>query len=134
VNLGTNSAVTQFVQLVIDGSALSFRPAGKPSKAWLLATSLALVGAVALSSHPAAADKRSALLTVSVQVVESCRVETSGAAGNSAIDLKLRCSSTARPNVSLASDARAIAPVGTVSLPHYQSATSENGPTLNIEF
>ena len=95
---------------------------------------LVLVGATTLSSHPAAADKRSALLTVSVQVVESCRVEISGAAGNSAVDLKLRCSSTARPNVSLASSARAIAPVGTVSLPRYQTATSENGPTLNIEF
>jgi hypothetical protein len=102
--------------------------------AWLPLALLVVVGAVALNAQPAAADKRSALLTVSVQVVESCRVETSSTAGTNAVDLKLRCSSTARPSVSLANNSLAVAPVGTVRLPSHRIASMENGSTLNIEF
>jgi hypothetical protein len=50
------------------------------------------------------------------------------------MDLKMRCSSTARPSLGLAGSSQIVAPVGTVTLPHSQIATTENGKTLNIEF
>jgi hypothetical protein len=46
----------------------------------------------------------------------------------------MRCSSTARPSLALLGSSQALAPVGTVTLPHAQIASTENGKTLNIEF
>jgi hypothetical protein len=71
---------------------------------------------------------------VSVQVVESCRVETVASQTSTAFDLKMRCSSTARPSLALLGNSQALAPVGTVTLPHSQIASTENGKTLTIEF
>ena len=73
-------------------------------------------------------------MLVSVQVVESCRVETKTAQDSTTLDLKMRCSSTARPSLALLGSSQALAPVGTVTLPHAQIASTENGKTLNIEF
>ena len=80
------------------------------------------------------AESRSALVMVSVRVVESCRVETSNALDGSATDLRMRCNSKSHPSLGLATSSRAMAPVGTVSVPHSQIATSENGKTLSIDF
>jgi hypothetical protein len=71
---------------------------------------------------------------VSVRVVESCRVETGTALDSGSTDLKMRCNSKARPSVGLANNSQPVAPVGTVTLPHSQIATTENGKTLRIEF
>ena len=73
-------------------------------------------------------------MLVSVQVVESCRIENTISQTSDAMDLKMRCSSTARPNIGLMNSSQVLAPVGTVTLPHSQIATTENGKTLNIEF
>jgi hypothetical protein len=50
------------------------------------------------------------------------------------MDLKMRCSSTARPSLGLVGGSQGMAAVGTVTLPHSQIATTENGKTLRIEF
>ncbi len=89
---------------------------------------------VALFSSSASAGSRSSLVFVSVQVVASCRIETTTSQTSDAMDLKLRCSSTARPSVGLLNSSQVLAPVGTVTLPHSQIATTENGKTLSIEF
>ena len=89
---------------------------------------------VGVFSRPANAGSRSALVTVSVQVVASCRIENTTSQTSDAMDLKMRCSSTARPNIGLLNSSQVVAPVGTVTLPHSQIATTENGKTLNIEF
>ena len=90
------------------------------------------MSAVAIFSGPASAGSRSALVFVSVQVVPSCRVETTNT--GEALDLKMRCTSTARPSVGLRSGSQVLAPVGSVTLPQSQIATTENGKTLSIEF
>ena len=100
----------------------------------LLVAFLAVIGAIVLLGTPAFAGSRSALVFVSVRVVESCRVETATSQTSDAMDLKMRCSSTARPSVGLVGSSQAVAPVGTVTLPHSQIATTENGKTLTIEF
>ena len=92
------------------------------------------IGALALLAMPAQAASRSSLVFVSVQVVSSCRVETMSSQTSDAMDLKMRCSSTARPSLALLGSSQALAPVGTVTLPHSQIASTENGKTLNIEF
>ena len=46
----------------------------------------------------------------------------------------MRCSSTAHPSIGLLGSSQNLAPVGTVTLPHSQIATTENGKTLTIEF
>jgi hypothetical protein len=89
---------------------------------------------VALLSTPASAGSRSALVLVSVQVVSSCRIEKLASQTSDAMDLKMRCSSTARPNLGLMNSSQVVAPVGTVTLPHSQIATTVNGKTLSIEF
>jgi hypothetical protein len=95
---------------------------------------LLAISAVALASRPVRADKRSSVVLVSVQVVESCRVETTGSLTANSVDLKMRCSSTARPNLGLIGAARVMPAVTAVSVPHSQIVASDNGPTLNIEF
>jgi hypothetical protein len=92
------------------------------------------VGLAASPSLPAVAESRSALVMVSVRVVESCRVETSNALDGDATDLRMRCNSRSHPSLALATSSQAMAPVGTVSIPHSQIASSENGKTLSIEF
>jgi hypothetical protein len=92
------------------------------------------VAAVGFLVTPASAGSRSSLVLVSVQVVASCRVENTPSQSSDAMDLKMRCSSTARPSLGLANSSQVVAPVGTVTLPHSQIATTENGKTLNIEF
>ena len=92
------------------------------------------MGAIVLHGRPALADSRSSLVFVSVQVVASCRIENTISQTSDAMDLKMRCSSTARPNIGLVGSSQAVAPVGTVTLPHSQIATTENGKTLNIQF
>jgi hypothetical protein len=90
-----------------------------------------VIGAVALLALPATAGSRSALVFVSVQVVSSCRVETTTSQTSDTMDLKMRCSSTAHPSVGLAGSSLALAPVGTVTLPHSQIASTENGKTVS---
>ncbi len=89
---------------------------------------------VTLFSRPVIAGSRSALVFVSVQVVPTCRVETANSQSGESLDLKLRCSSSARPSIGLLNSSQVLAPVGTVTLPHSQIAATENGKTLNIEF
>ena len=100
---------------------------------WLLLSLIAIAG-VAFLSPSANAGSRSGLVLVSVQVVESCRVETKTAQDSNVLDLKMRCSSTAHPSLGLLGSSRALAPVGTVTLPHAQIASTENGKTLTIDF
>jgi hypothetical protein len=95
---------------------------------------MAAISTVALLPGLARAEKRNAPVMVSVQVVESCRVETNNVISGTSVDVKMRCSSSARPNVGYASSSHALAPVGTVSVPHSQLATTENGPMLKIDF
>jgi hypothetical protein len=95
---------------------------------------LLAIAAFAFISPLANAGSRSGLVLVSVQVVESCRIETKTAQDSTALDLKMRCSSTAHPSLGLLGSSQALAPVGTVTLPHSQIASTENGKTLNIEF
>jgi len=95
---------------------------------------LAALAIVSVFSHPVSAGSRSGLVLVSVQVVESCRVETKTAATGNALDLRMRCSSTAHPSVGLVNVFQNLAPVGTVTLAHSQIADTENGKTLNINF
>jgi hypothetical protein len=104
-----------------------------PIRGRLLVAFLA-VFAIILLGAPAFAGSRSALVFVSVRVVESCRIENTTSQTSDAMDLKMRCSSTARPSVGLLHSSQVVAPVGTVTLPHSQIATTENGKTLNIEF
>jgi len=70
---------------------------------------------------------------VSVQVVPACRVETSSTASES-VDLKMRCSSTARPSIGLVGTSHTLPAIASLSVPQSQLATTANGPTLNIEF
>lgn len=92
------------------------------------------VAAIVLLATPAHAGSRSSLVFVSVQVVSSCRVENTTSQTSDSMDLRMRCSSTARPSLGLVGSSQIVAPVGTVTLPHSQIATTENGKTLNIEF
>jgi len=115
-------------------SAKTNQVGSKLRKTWLLVASLLSLGAAAILPHEAAAGGHSALVMVSVRVVESCRVENTTSQTSDAVDLKTRCSSTVRPNIGLINGSHAVAPVGTVTLPHSQIATTENGKTLNIEF
>lgn len=95
---------------------------------------LLAVAAFTSASRQATAGSRSALVLVSVQVVESCRVETVASQTSNALDLKMRCSPSAHPSVGLLGSSQSLAPVGTVTLRHSQIASSENGKTLTIEF
>jgi hypothetical protein len=61
-------------------------------------------------------------------------VENTTSQTSDAMDLKMRCSSTARPNLGLLNSSQIVAPVGAVTLHHSQIATTENGKTLTIEF
>jgi hypothetical protein len=107
---------------------------GKPEKASLLLAFLVGVGIAASSYRPALAESRSALVMVSVRVVESCRVETSGALDGQSMDLSMRCNSKVRPSLGLSATTQTVAPTGKVSVPHSQIGTTANGKTLNIEF
>jgi|GEM_PF-5503767 len=91
-------------------------------------------GLAALLPQTAAAGSRSSLVTVSVRVVESCRVEIGNGPQSNSADLRVRCSSTARPSLGLAGSSQAMAPVGSVTLPHSQIAATANGKTLSIQF
>jgi hypothetical protein len=106
----------------------------RPIRGRLLVAFLALIGVVVSLGTPAFAGSKSALVFVSVRVVESCRVETTTSQTSDAMDLKMRCSSTARPSLGLVGGSQGMAAVGTVTLPHSQIATTENGKTLRIEF
>ena len=106
----------------------------RPIRGQLLVAFLAVFAAIAFLGTPALADSRSSLVFVSVQVVASCRIENTASQTSDAMDLKMRCSSTARPNIGLVGSSQVVAPVGTVTLPHSQIATTENGKTLRIEF
>jgi hypothetical protein len=107
---------------------------GKPEKACLLLAFLVGVGIAAYPNQPAVAESRSALVMVTVRVVESCRVETSSAVDGHTMDLSMRCNSKARPSLGVGGTTQTVAPVGTVSVPHSQIATTANGKTLSIEF
>jgi len=107
---------------------------GKSGRHPLLAAVLLALAAVIGHPRPATAEGRSALVLVSVRVVETCRVEASNAVRGDALDLSVRCHSKARPSIGLATSSRALAPVGTLSVPQSQIATTENGRTLNIDF
>jgi len=100
----------------------------------LMVCLLLTISAVALASSPAQADKRSSVVMVSVQVVPACKVETAGSMVSGAVDLKMRCSSTARPSIGLAGTSRTLPAIASVSVPQSQIAATANGPTLNIEF
>ena len=92
------------------------------------------IGVLAVLVPQAHAGSRSSLVLVSVQVVASCRIENTTSQTSNAVDLKVRCGSTARPNIGLVGSTQVVAPVGTVTLPNSQIATTENGKTLNIDF
>jgi hypothetical protein len=106
----------------------------KSTRGRRLAVFLTALAVVVLLATVASAGSRSSLVFVSVQVVSSCRVENTTSQTSDAMDLKMRCSSTARPSLGLVGTSQFVAPVGTVTLPHSQIATTENGKTLNIEF
>jgi len=99
-----------------------------------MACLLLAISAVALASKPAQAESRSSLVMVSVQVVPSCRVETAGSTASDSVNLKMRCSSNARPSISLVGTSYTLPAISTLSVPHSQIAAAANGPTLNIEF
>lgn len=94
---------------------------------------LLAISAVALA-FPAQADKRSSVVTVSVQVLSACRVETNSSTVWGAVDVKMRCSSTARPTIGLAGTSQMLPSITHLSVPQSQLVTTANGPTLNIEF
>jgi hypothetical protein len=125
-----------FLGFVLTSSAKANQVGGKPGKSRMLVAFLLTLGAATLTlvPHHAVAGSRTALVMVSVQVVASCRVENTTSQTGDAMDLKMRCSSTARPNLGLMNSSQIVAPVGTVTLPHSQIATTENGKTLAIEF
>jgi hypothetical protein len=100
----------------------------------LMVCLLLTISAVALASSSARADKRSAVVMVSVQVVPACRVETGTSTVSGSVDLKMRCSSTARPSIGLVGTSQLLPAVASLSVPQSQIAASTNGPTLNIEF
>lgn len=50
-------------------------------------------------SNLAVAETRSAIVTVSVRVAESCRIDAASVSTNENVDLKMRCSLKARPNI-----------------------------------
>jgi hypothetical protein len=100
----------------------------------LLLAFLTGVGIAAWPALPAFAESRSALVMVSVRVVESCRVETSGAPDGNAMNLQLRCNSKTHPSLGLTASSQSMAPIGTVTVPHSQIATAENGKILTIQF
>jgi hypothetical protein len=95
---------------------------------------LLTISAVVLASFPALADKRSSVVMVSVQVVPACRVETVASTVSDSVDLKMRCSPTARPSIGLVGTSRTLPAIASVSVPQTQIAATANGPTLNIEF
>jgi len=95
---------------------------------------LMALATISAFTHPVHAGSRSGLVLVSVQVVESCRIETKSALTGNTLDLHMRCSSTAHPSVGLVNASQNLAPVGTVTLAHSQIANTENGKTLNIDF
>ncbi len=95
---------------------------------------LLTISAVALAYSPAHADKRSSVVMVSVQVVSACRVETGSSTVAGAVDLKMRCSSAARPSIGLPGTTRTLPAIASVAVPQSQIAATANGPTLNIEF
>jgi hypothetical protein len=99
-----------------------------------MACLLLAISAVALALTPARAESRSAVVMVSVHVVESCRVETDGTVASNSVALKMRCSSTARPNVNLVDSSRTVPAVSSLTVPRSQLAVSDNGPTLSIQF
>ena len=99
----------------------------------LVALTLAITSA-SLFARDAAAGSASGIVTVSVQVVESCRVETSSGLDGYGMDVKMRCNSKSRPSLGLADGSQGVAPVGVTSLAHSQIATTANGKTLSIEF
>lgn len=94
---------------------------------------LLTISAVALA-FPAQADKRSSVVMVSVQVVPACQVETSRGTVLSSVDVKMRCSSTARPTIGLAGTSQMVPAIVSLSVPQSQLVTTTNGPTLKIEF
>lgn len=97
-----------------------------------LAVLAATLAMATVASGSAWAGSRSALVMVSVRVVETCRVETSGA-GNST-DLSVRCNAKARPTVGLTASSQSIAPVATVTIAHSDLPTTDNGKILSIDF
>lgn len=66
-----------------------------------LALLVAVSAIAAMPSRIAVAGSRSSLVLVSVQVVQSCRVDAVGGQAGNGVDLKMLCSSAARPNVGL---------------------------------
>jgi hypothetical protein len=95
---------------------------------------LLTISAVVLASFPALADKRGSVVMVSVQVVPACRVETVRSTVSDAVDLKMRCSSTARPSIGRVGTSHTLPAIASLSVPQSQLAATANGPTLNIEF
>jgi hypothetical protein len=95
---------------------------------------LASVGIATTFALPALAGSRSGVVTVSVQVVESCRIETSSTGDGIAADLRMRCNSKARPSLGATTQSQTMAPAGIVSVPYSQLATTENGKVLSINF
>jgi hypothetical protein len=132
---GTSGALSRIV--------LSQRLAGKvlhPSmrgKVGRIAGALLLLLSVAITTvapRHAVAGSRSGVVMVSVQVVESCRIETSNAVDGNATDVRMRCNSKARPSLGLTTQSQMMAATGTVSVPYSQITTTENGKLLSIDF
>lgn len=100
----------------------------------LVALFFGLATLLTIAPKSAEAGSSSSLVTVSVRVVESCRVEVAGSAQSDASDLRMRCSSTARPSLGLVGNSQSLAPVASMTLSHTQIAATENGKTLSIQF
>lgn len=84
------------------------RAAKHPTKSWKWWVRLAsLILVSAAIPRQAVAGSRSSLVFVSVQVVQTCRVDTVGSQTGKGVDLKMLCNSAARPNVGLAGQSTA---------------------------
>jgi hypothetical protein len=95
---GTPDALT--VGVLTRFAATDTRSA-KPRRTWLRGLSLLACLAGTLFSGAAFADSRGSLVFVSVQVVDSCRVNTSQS--GLGVDVNMRCTSAARPSVRMES-------------------------------
>ncbi len=85
----------------------------RPGRRWLPWLSLAAVCAGLLLSGAAFADSRSSLVLVTVRVVDSCRVNATGASHG--VDVSMRCTSAARPSVRMEDQSAPLASQGSLT-------------------
>ena len=86
---------------VLTGFAATDFPSARPRWTWLRGIFLVACLAGTLISGAAPAHSRTSLVFVSVQVVDTCRVNTSQSGPG--VDVNMRCTSAARPSVRMES-------------------------------